>query len=93
MLEKDTWKNLEKSKTLRRSTFLDPRFKNIYFLHSTQILETTKEDIIEDLNAIIRIENNQTAEHNEQIRLLENSSEDTGLTNFWTSKYINLGYN
>ncbi|CAI6358808.1 unnamed protein product [Macrosiphum euphorbiae] len=73
MLEKDTWKNLEKSRTLRRSTFLDPRFKNIPFLHSTSILETTKDDIIEKLTGIIRIENNQTAERNEQIPLPENA--------------------
>eukprot|EP00102_Acyrthosiphon_pisum_P019064 XP_016656274.1 PREDICTED: zinc finger BED domain-containing protein 1-like [Acyrthosiphon pisum] len=76
MLEKDTWKNLEKSRTLRRSTFLDPRFKNIPFLHSTSILETTKDDIIENLTAIIRIENNQTAERNEQIPPPENGSEE-----------------
>jgi hypothetical protein len=75
MLETDTWKNLEKSRTLCRSTFLDPRFKNIPFLHSTTILETTKEDIIENLTAIIRIENNQTADRNEQIPPPDNGSE------------------
>ncbi|KAL4096990.1 hypothetical protein QTP88_021842 [Uroleucon formosanum] len=76
MLEKDTWKNLEKSRTLCRSTFLDPRFKNIPFLHSTSILETTKEDIIENLTAIIRNEKNQTADRNEQIPPPDNGSEE-----------------
>lgn len=76
MLEKDTWKNLEKSRMLCRSTFLDPRFKNIPFLHSTTFLETTKEDIIENLTAIIRIKNNQTADRNEQIPPPDNGSEE-----------------
>ncbi|KAL4113573.1 hypothetical protein QTP88_017180 [Uroleucon formosanum] len=76
VLEKATWKNLEKSRTLCRSTFLDPRFKNIPFLHSTSILETTKEDIIENLTAIIRNEKNQTADRNEQIPPPDNDSEE-----------------
>jgi len=93
MLEKDN--NLEKSRTLCRSTFLDPRFKNIPFLHSTTILETTKDDIIEYLTAIIRIENNQTADRNEQIPPPDNGSEKVrDLQTFGhLSTYINLGYN
>jgi len=88
MLEKDTWKNLEKSRTSRRSTFLDL---------STSILETTKENIIEKLTAIIRIENNQTADRNEQIPIPppENGYEEVrDLQTFGhQSTYINLGYN
>jgi len=76
MLEKETWKNLEKSRMLRRTTFLDPRFKNIPFLHSTSLIEATKEDIIENLTTIIRNENNQTTERNEQIAPSENGSEE-----------------
>lgn len=45
-------------------------------MHSTLILETTKEDIIENLTAIIRIENNQTADRNEQIPPPDNGSEE-----------------
>jgi len=54
MNERDGFKNLEKSKTLSRCTFLDPRFKHIPFNHNDTLLNTTKNDIIEKTANIIR---------------------------------------
>lgn len=53
MNERDGFKNMEKSKTLSRSTFLDPRFKHIPFNHNTTLLNATKTDIIEKTSEII----------------------------------------
>lgn len=54
MNERDGFKNLEKSKTLSRCTFLDPRFKHIPFNHNDTLLNTTKNDLIEKTANIIR---------------------------------------
>lgn len=54
MNERDGFKNTEKSKTLSRCTFLDPRFKHIPFNHNATLLNTTKNDIIEKTSEIIR---------------------------------------
>lgn len=69
MFEKDTWKNLERSKTLCRSTFMDPRFKNIPFLSNKSVLEVTKTDIIDSITGIIRSENNKKIETQDQIQV------------------------
>ncbi|CAI6356385.1 unnamed protein product [Macrosiphum euphorbiae] len=55
MNERDGFKHTEKSKTLSRCTFLDPRFKHIPpFNHNAKLLTTTKTDIIEKTSEIIR---------------------------------------
>lgn len=54
MNERDGFKNLEKSKTLSRCTFLGPRFKYIPFNHNDTLLNTTKNDLIEKTATIIR---------------------------------------
>ncbi|XP_050065565.1 E3 SUMO-protein ligase ZBED1-like [Aphis gossypii] len=53
MNERDGFKNLEKSKTLSRCTFLDPRFKHIPFNHNDTLLNTTKNDLIEKTANIV----------------------------------------
>jgi len=47
MENRDVWKNVDKSKTLCRCTFLDPRFKNILFSNNPTLSETTKNDVTE----------------------------------------------
>jgi len=54
MNERDGFKNTEKSKTLSRCTFLDPRFKHLPFNHNATLLNNTKTDIIEKTSEIIR---------------------------------------
>lgn len=56
MEDRDVWKNVEKSKTLCRCTFLDPRFKNIPFNNNALLSETTKNDITEKTASIIYLE-------------------------------------
>lgn len=61
MENRDVWKNVDKSKTLCRCTFLDPRFKNIPFSNNPTLSETTKNDVIEKISNIIYLErSNQT---------------------------------
>lgn len=50
---RDAFKHSEKSGTLARCTFLDPRFKHIPFSHSTTLMNTTKHDVIEKTSEII----------------------------------------
>lgn len=54
MNTRDAFKHSEKSGTLARCTFLDPRFKHIPFSHSTTLMNTTKNDVIEKTSEIIR---------------------------------------
>ncbi|KAF0748355.1 zinc finger BED domain-containing protein 4-like, partial [Aphis craccivora] len=59
------WKNVDRSKTLCRCTFLDPRFKNIPF-NNNSLSETTKNEIIEKTANIINLErSNQLDEQNQ----------------------------
>jgi hypothetical protein len=53
---RDVWKNIDKSKTLCRCTFLDPRFKNIPFNNNDSLYETTKNEVIEKTANIIYLE-------------------------------------
>ncbi|XP_060879011.1 E3 SUMO-protein ligase ZBED1-like [Metopolophium dirhodum] len=53
MNTRDAFKHSEKSGTLARCTFLDPRFKHIPFSHSTTLMNTTKNDVIEKTLEII----------------------------------------
>lgn len=57
MNERSGFKNSEKSKTLSRCTFLDPRFKNIPFNYNSTLLHATKLDVIEKTADIIRFNN------------------------------------
>jgi len=54
MSTRDAFKHSEKNGTLARCTFLDPRFKHIPFSHSTTLMNTTKNDVIEKTSEIIR---------------------------------------
>lgn len=54
MNDRNGFKNAEKSKTLSRCTFLDPRFKHIPFNNNATLLNNTKTDIIEKTSEIIR---------------------------------------
>lgn len=66
MEKRDAWKNVDKSKTLCRCTFLDPRFKNIPFNNNNSLSETTKNEIIEKTANIIYLErSNQLDEQNQ----------------------------
>lgn len=78
MLEKDTWKNIEKSKTLTRCTFLDPRFKNIPFMHNSSILNATKTDIIENVSQIVSTANDKQIDLSEQNPSIQNSLNNQG---------------
>jgi len=42
MESRDAWKNVDKSKTLCRCTFLDPRFKNITFNNNNSLSKQQK---------------------------------------------------
>jgi len=53
MNDRDGFKHIQRSKTLSRCTFLDPRFKHIPFNHNTTLLNTTKTDLIEKTTEII----------------------------------------
>ncbi|KAL4083712.1 hypothetical protein QTP88_029028 [Uroleucon formosanum] len=45
MKDRQNWGNIENSKTLRRCTFLDSRFKNLPFTHNENMLNSLKNDI------------------------------------------------
>lgn len=47
MKDRQNWGNIENSKTLKRCTFLDPRFKNLPFTHNENMLNSLKNDIVE----------------------------------------------
>lgn len=51
------WKNIEKSKTLTRYTFLDPRLKNLAFIHNESMLTSIKNNVVEhtaNINSLAR---------------------------------------
>lgn len=51
MVNKDRWRSIEQSKTLRYCTFLDPRFNDVLF--STSIKQCNKTEITEQVSNII----------------------------------------
>jgi len=66
MENRDIWKNFDKSKTLCRSTFLDPRFKNLPFSNNAVQNETTKNDVIEKTSNIIYLERSKQIDEQNQ---------------------------
>jgi len=69
MRDRQNWGNIENSKILKRCTFLDPRFKNIPFIHNETMLSSEKNDIVELTAEIIsayRLEST-SVEHEPQI--------------------------
>ncbi|KAE9543717.1 hypothetical protein AGLY_002113 [Aphis glycines] len=69
MKDRQNWGNIENSKTLRRCTFLDPRFKNLPFTHNENMLNSLKNDIVELTAKIISTYRSESTsvEHEPQI--------------------------
>lgn len=63
MNNRQTWGNIERSKTLARCTFLDPRFKTVPLTNNSTALETVKKDIIELIAQIISSTRSEVLEH------------------------------
>lgn len=72
MNDRSGFKNSEKSNTLTRTTFLDPRFKNIPFNHNSTLLDTIKLNVIEKTSQIIRSKNTDLALESNQLSVQEN---------------------
>ncbi|XP_050063013.1 E3 SUMO-protein ligase ZBED1-like [Aphis gossypii] len=82
MNERDSFKHMEKSKTLSRCTFLDQRFRHIPFNHNATLLNTTKNDIIEKTSEIIRskyIEEDGTHESATLVDVTHSNSEQLSI--------------
>jgi hypothetical protein len=69
MKDRHNWGNIENSKTLKRCTFLDPRFKNLPFTHNENMLNSLKNDIVELTAQVISTSRSESTsiEHEPQI--------------------------
>jgi len=82
MNNRQTWGNIERSKTLARCTFLDPRFKTVPFSNNSVALESVKQNVIELTAKIISLKRSEVLEHStettqvpESTNLFEESNE------------------
>jgi len=55
MNDRQSWGNIEKSNTLGKCTFLDPRFKNVPYVSNDSMLNTIKNDIIDSTSQLISL--------------------------------------
>lgn len=71
MRERQNWGNIDNSKTLKRCTFLDPRFKTIPFIYNENMLNSVKNDIVELTARIISTNKSESTsiQHEPQISI------------------------
>ncbi|KAL5246166.1 hypothetical protein ACI65C_013574 [Semiaphis heraclei] len=77
MRDRQNWGNIENSKTLKRCTFLDPRFKNIPFTHNENMLTSVKNDIVELTAQIISAHRSELLSNEHEPQISIQSSETT----------------
>lgn len=86
MNNRQTWGNIERSKTLARCTFLDPNFKTVPFSNNSVALESVKKNIIELTAQIISLRISEVLEHSTETTQLPESTnlfEESGEPSIW----------
>lgn len=77
MNDRDGFKHSERSETLSRCTFLDPRFKHIPFSHNIILLNSTKNEVIEKTAELIRDKYIQGEQETNDTDMLSDTNTDS----------------